>query len=102
MEAGSLLSASLARDQEAIRSGAVHRGLAPDLLWLGAELAISPFAHVLQRSLCTSNEATLSSALINWNAGYCPACGSWPAVAGVASRHRVLRVSVCAARGGLN
>jgi len=39
MEAGSLLTASLARNQEAIRTGAVHRALAPDLVWLIAELA---------------------------------------------------------------
>src|SRR5579864_857893 len=34
MDAGALLSASLARDQTAIRTGAAHRGLAADLLWL--------------------------------------------------------------------
>jgi hypothetical protein len=51
MDAGSLLTASLARDQTAIRTGAVHRGLAPDLVWLVAELAVSPFAHALQRTL---------------------------------------------------
>ena len=31
LDAGSLLTASLARDQDAIRTGAAHRGLAPDL-----------------------------------------------------------------------
>src|SRR5579864_4302975 len=51
MEAGSLLTASLSRDQRAIREGAVHRGLAPDLVWLVAELAVSPFAYHLQRML---------------------------------------------------
>ena len=51
IEAGSLLAASLSRHQEAIRDGAVHRGLAPDLVWLVAELAVSPFAHALQRLL---------------------------------------------------
>ena len=49
LDAGSLLSASLSRDQAAIRTGAVHRGLAPDLVWLVAELAVGPFAHALQR-----------------------------------------------------
>src|SRR6266851_4232427 len=33
LEAGSLLAASLARDQQSIRTGAIHRGVAPDLLW---------------------------------------------------------------------
>src|SRR6185295_8073917 len=45
MEPGSLLSASLARNQAAIRTGAAHRGLAPDLVWLVGELAVSPFVH---------------------------------------------------------
>src|SRR5207302_6138201 len=47
MDAGSLLAASLSRDQNAIRTGATHRGLAPDLVWLVAELAVGPFAYVL-------------------------------------------------------
>jgi hypothetical protein len=45
VDAGSLLTASLARDQEAIRTGATHMGLAPDLAWLVAELAVGPVAH---------------------------------------------------------
>jgi FdhE protein len=98
MDAASLLSASLARDQMAIRTGAAHRGLAADLLWLVAELAVSPFAHALQRALLTPgcDDAGLASALATWNRGYCPACGSWPALAEVASGHRVLRCSFCA------
>ena len=54
LDAGSLLTASLSRDQDAIRTGAVHRGLAPDLVWLVAELAVGPFAYVLQRALFAS------------------------------------------------
>ena len=141
MEAGPLLAASLARDQTAIRTGAVHRGLAPDLVWLVAELAVSPFAHALQRALFASapqpkrgerqrasaedshpfdalsvdlssaegrgaagefpraadNAVTsLGAALTRWNRGYCPACGSWPALAEVVGGRRVLRCSFCA------
>ena len=51
IEPGSLLAASLTRNQAAIRTGATHRGLAPDLVWLVAELAVSPFVHALQRML---------------------------------------------------
>jgi FdhE protein len=93
-----LLSASLARDQSAIRAGAAHGGLAADLLWLVAELAVSPFAYALQRTLLTPScdDAELASALAKWNRGYCPACGSWPALAEVASSRRVLRCSFCA------
>ena len=96
LEAASLLTASLHRDQAALRSGAVHRGLSPDLMWLVAELAVSPFAHALQRLLfgaVASDE--LRAALDAWNHGYCPACGSWPAVGEVAGGHRTLRCSFC-------
>lgn len=94
LDPGSLLTASLTRDQEAIRTGAIHRGLAPDLVWLVAELAVSPFAHALQRVLFANDE--LSDALSRWNRGYCPACGSWPALAEVVDAHRTLRCSFCA------
>jgi FdhE protein len=96
IEIGSLLGASLARDQHAIRSGATHRGLAPDLVWLAAELAVSPYVHALQRVLLVAGDDALRSALEAWDHGYCPACGSWPALAEVASSHRVLRCSFCA------
>ena len=89
MEAGSLLTASLSRNQEAIRQGAIHRGLAPDLVWLLAELAASPFAHALQTTLLTAPS--------EWNHGYCAVCGSWPALAEFVDGHRTLRCSFCAA-----
>jgi len=94
IEPASLLTASLTRDQHAIRSGAVHRGLAPDLLWLIAELAVSPFAYALQQSIFA--QAALAEALGEWHHGYCPACGSWPALAEVAGGHRTMRCSFCA------
>jgi hypothetical protein len=98
IEAASLLTASLHRDQAALRTGAAHRGLSPDLLWLVAELAVSPFAHALQRLLLGQATAPeLRTALDAWNHGYCPACGSWPAVAEVVGGHRTLRCSFCAA-----
>jgi FdhE protein len=98
IESGSLLTASLARNQAAIRTGASHRGLAPDLVWLVAELAVSPFVHALQRSLfghARDTSADLQLALDGWNRGYCPACGSWPALAEVVGGHRTLRCSFC-------
>ena len=98
LDTTSLLTASLSRDQKAIRSGATHRGLSPDLLWLVAELAVSPFAYALHRAwLAPSEEGSpLGTALNGWTHGYCPACGSWPALAETASGHRVLRCSFCA------
>jgi FdhE protein len=96
IEPGSLLAASLARNQTAIRTGAAHRGLAPDLVWLVAELAVSPFVHLLQRRLFAAvPDEGLKAALDGWNRGYCPACGSWPAVAEVVAGHRTLRCSFC-------
>ena len=89
MEAGSLLTASLSRNQDAIRQGAIHRGLAPDLVWLLAELAASPVAHALQTALLPASS--------DWNHGYCAVCGSWPALAEFVEGHRTLRCSFCAA-----
>jgi FdhE protein len=100
LDAGSLLTASLNRDQESIREGSVHRGLAPDLVWLVAELAVSPFVHALQQALFANGE--VASALNTWSHGYCPACGSWPALAEVVGGHRTLRCSFCAAAWELN
>ena len=64
-----------------------------------------PFAYVLQRALFASAVCAgrptppgpIAAALDNWNHGYCPACGSWPAMAEVVDGHRVLRCSFCAA-----
>ena len=108
LDAGSLLASSLSRDQSAIRSGAVHRGLAPDLVWLVAELAVGPFAYALQRSVfahaghpepsdAPRSDNPVQLALHGWNHGYCPACGSWPAMAEVVDGHRTLCCSFCAA-----
>jgi hypothetical protein len=98
MDAGSLLMASLSRNQTAIRSSGVHFGVAADLLWLVAELAVSPFAHSLQQNWLSAaaGDATLAAALARWTHGYCPACGSWPALAEVVGDRRVLRCSFCA------
>ena len=95
LEAASLLTASLNRDQAALRTGAFHRGLSPDLMWLIAELAVGPFAHALQCMLFGNATGDLEAALDAWNHGYCPACGSWPAVGEVAGGHRTLRCSFC-------
>jgi FdhE protein len=97
IEPGSLFTASLSRNQAAVRTGAAHRGLAPDLVWLVAELAVSPFVHALQHALLGSSTSDdLRAALDAWHGGHCPACGSWPAVAEVVAGHRTLRCSFCA------
>jgi FdhE protein len=92
---GSLLAASFDRDQPAVRTFALHGSLAPDLLWLVAELASAPFAFVAQSRIF--DDALAGSALENWSRGYCPACGSWPAFAELTGGARRLRCSYCAA-----
>jgi FdhE protein len=96
MDAGSLLAASLTRNQPAIRTGAAHRGLSPDLVWLVAELAVGPYVHALQQMLFgRAADPALVTALAGWGRGHCPACGSWPALAEVVAGHRMLRCSFC-------
>ena len=102
LDAAALFAASLARDQDAIRTGAVHQGVAPDLLWLAGELTVSPFVHALQQALFGSGDPALQETLRAWNHGYCPLCGSWPALAEVVASHRVLRCSFCALAWELN
>ena len=103
LDTGSLLAASLKRDQAAIWTGATHRGLSPDLLWLVAELAVSPFVHALQEVLVgRAQTPEMKAAFDSWTSGSCPFCGSWPALAEVAATHRALRCSFCALAWELN
>lgn len=94
----SLLGASFARNERAIALGATQMGLSPDLVWLVAELATTPFAYALQYTLFHASDTTaVGPALTAWNRGYCPACGSWPALIELVGGHRILRCSFCAA-----
>jgi FdhE protein len=95
IDEGSLLAACFRRDQTAVRTFANHASLAPDLLWLVAELAAGPFAFVRQTRLFDAEGAR--DARNQWERGYCPACGSWPAFAEIAGGMRRLRCSFCAA-----
>ena len=100
IDIGSLLAASLGRQQEAIRSKAHHVGVAPDLLWLVAELASGPVAHRLQQQLLShlpKQDDELRSVIGAWDHGFCAACGSWPAFGERIERtpRRSLRCSFC-------
>ena len=112
IDVGSLLAASLGRRQEAIRTRAVHVGVSPDLTWVVAEMAVGPLACRLRRHVLAAADADperaaadadseLAAALRGWGRGYCPACGSWPALAelgdGNGSGGRRLRCSFCGA-----
>jgi FdhE protein len=89
IDAESLLSVSLARNQKAIRTSSLHMGLSPDLVWLVGELGSCPLAHHLQAQVC-------SHLARDWDRGYCPFCGSWPAFIEAQHGSRTLRCSFCA------
>jgi len=101
IDAVSLLSVSLARNQEAIRTSALHMGFAPDLVWLIGELASSPLAY----QLCKNSSGirfrsdlakTDPGTVFDWDRGYCPFCGSWPVFIESTAGARTLRCSYCA------
>ena len=96
----SLLRASCERQQTAIRTKALHESIAPDLLWLVAEIAAGPAAFVTARTLLTEHGGNLapavSRALQCWEHGWCPACGSWPAFVETAMTNGAqMRCSFC-------
>jgi hypothetical protein len=93
MSGESLLRAS--RNEKAIRTSSIHMGMAPDLVWLVGELGSSALAHRLQAALLNSPE--LQQGVHDWDRGYCPCCGSWPALVELLNGARVLRCSFCAA-----
>ena len=99
IDMGSLLIASFDRNQNAIRMKAMHEGIAPDVLWLAAELAVGPAAYVAQQTLFASASSgthpAMTDALAEWPHGYCPACGSWPAFGENPHGSRQLRCSFC-------
>lgn len=101
LEAGTVLAAALGRDQKAITVGSIHRGLQSELVWLVSELAISPFVFSLQQLLLgalgrSPTDGALLTALDAWHQGYCPVCGSWPALVEATKGRSVLRCSFCA------
>jgi FdhE protein len=92
IDADSLLSVSLARNQKAIRTSALHMGLSPDLVWLIGELGSAPLAHRLSSSI-DDGRSTMDDL---WDRGYCPCCGSWPAFIEAHDGAQMLRCSYCA------
>ena len=97
LDAATLLSACFGRDQRRVRFMASQAGVSPDLAWLVAELALAPFAYLLQQRALPLDHAVIAAAVSAWDRGFCPACSSWPAVIeGAHGTHR-LRCSFCAA-----
>jgi FdhE protein len=94
-----LLTLTLHREQGALRMAAAAAGLSHDILWLVAELAVGPFVHALLQSLLDSQPggSPVRDSLDRWQRGYCPLCGTWPALIDVIDGSRRLRCSFCAA-----
>ncbi|MDG2040947.1 MAG: formate dehydrogenase accessory protein FdhE [Ilumatobacter sp.] len=99
VDMSSLLAASFDRNQNAIRVKALHESIAPDVLWLAAELAVGPAAYIAQRAVFAPGggepHASVVGALGAWPHGYCPACGSWPAFGEASDGEEQLRCSFC-------
>ena len=96
LDVRSVLLLALQRQQGALRVAATRAGLGHDLLWLVADLGISPFAHALLGSLFGAAPEPLAAALNAWGRGYCPLCGSWPTLIERLGDARRLRCSLCA------
>jgi formate dehydrogenase maturation protein FdhE len=97
IDVGVLLSACFGRDQRRIRLMAAQQNVSADLAWLVAELALAPFAYLLQcRALPLDHEAIAALARA-WDRGFCLACGSWPAIVEASGGANLLRCSFCAA-----
>jgi FdhE protein len=103
IDADSLLSVSLARNQKAIRTSALHMGFSPDLVWLIGELGSAPLANHLSSivdRLSPLGGPTMDDGRSTmddlWDRGYCPCCGSWPAFIEAHDGAHTLRCSYCA------
>lgn len=100
LDPGAVLAATLARDQKAIKLGALHRHLQSELVWLVAELAVSPYVYCLQQMVLAGPggqvDPALRAALDAWHQGYCPICGSWPSIIESLDGRGILRCSFCA------
>ena len=98
LDMGAALTLALHREQSALRTMASQLSLSHDLLWLIVDLAVSPFAAQLRLRLLDGEVAPrLALALSHWTRGYCPLCGSWPALAELVNGQQVHRCALCAA-----
>jgi hypothetical protein len=98
IDAARLLALVYQRDQNAVRQLASEHGVNVDMLWLLGDLVVAPIAHLQQRAALRESdpESPIREALERWDHGYCPACGSWPALAEFFFGERLLRCAFCA------
>jgi FdhE protein len=86
------------RDQEGVTQLASDHALVVDMLWLLGDMVLAPIVHLQQRAALreTEPDSPVREALDRWEQGYCPACGSWPALAEFFFGERLLRCAFCA------
>jgi FdhE protein len=99
VDAAALLAHVYQRDQEAVRQMALEHHLVVDLLWLVGDLVTAPVVYLEQVAALRegSPDSPVREAIERWEQGYCPACGSWPALAEFFYGERLLRCAFCAA-----
>jgi FdhE protein len=99
IDPAALLAHVYQRDQDAVRQMATGGHLAVDLLWLVGDVAAAPVVYMEQVSALREGipDSPVREALERWDQGYCPACGSWPALAEFFFGERLLRCAFCAA-----
>jgi FdhE protein len=88
-----LLGPALDGDRQAIEREAFRLQLDPEPLQRMLDLALQPFLWEV------TAQAALLADLDQWDRGYCPVCGAWPALAELVGpeKRRVLRCVRCAA-----
>ena len=93
-----LLALVYQRDQDGVRQLAADHALVVDMLWLLGDLVVAPIVHLQQRAALRDGQpdSPVREALERWTPGYCPACGSWPALAEFFFGERLLRCAFCA------
>jgi hypothetical protein len=98
IDAAQLLALVYQRDQDGVRELATDHALVVDMLWLLGDLVVAPIVHLQQRATLRDGEpeSPVRDALEHWDHGYCPACGSWPALAEFFVGERLLRCAFCA------
>ena len=99
VDGAALLAYVYQRDQQAVRQMASEHHLVVDLLWLVGDLVVAPVVYLEQVAALRegSPDSPVREALERWDQGYCPACGSWPALAEFFYGERLLRCAFCAA-----
>src|SRR5262249_17024499 len=82
IDGAALLAHVYQRDQDAVRQMAAEHHLVVDLLWLVGDLVTAPVVYLEQVAALRegSPDSPVREAVERWDQGYCPACGSWPAL----------------------